>query len=60
MSEKGERAKALFEQGYNCAQAVLARFVKKQGTALKTQRCLRLLLEEVWAECARSAARSQV
>lgn len=31
MSEKGERAKALFEQGYNCAQAVFGAFCEETG-----------------------------
>ena len=31
MSEKGEKAKALFLQGYNCAQAVVGAFAEELG-----------------------------
>lgn len=31
MSEKGEQAKALFEEGYNCAQAVFVAFAEDYG-----------------------------
>ena len=36
MSEKGKRAKALFEQGYNCAQSVAGAFAEEMGLPLET------------------------
>lgn len=36
MSEKGARAKALFEEGYNCAQAVFGAFCEDYGIDFET------------------------
>lgn len=36
MGQKGEKAKALFEQGYNCAQAVFGAFCEETGFDLET------------------------
>ncbi len=41
MSEKGELAKALFEQGYNCAQSVVGAFAQELG--MDTQTAARLV-----------------
>ena len=40
MSERGERAKAYFEQGYNCAQSVLLSFSDITGLDEKTSAML--------------------
>lgn len=36
MGQKGQKAKALFEQGYNCAQAVFGAFCEETGFELET------------------------
>lgn len=36
MSEKGDKAKALFEQGYNCAQSVFGAFAEETGMDFDT------------------------
>lgn len=36
MGQKGEQAKALFEQGYNCAQAVFGAFCEETGFDFET------------------------
>ena len=36
MGRKGEEAKALFEQGYNCAQAVVCAFAPEMGLTRET------------------------
>ncbi len=36
MGQKGEQAKALFEQGYNCAQAVICAFAPEMGLERET------------------------
>lgn len=36
MSEKGKQARALFEQGYNCAQAVVGAFADEIGIPAET------------------------
>ena len=36
MSEKGEKARALFERGYNCAQAVFGAFCEETGIDFDT------------------------
>lgn len=36
MSEKGDKAKELFEQGYNCAQAVFGAFCEETGIDFET------------------------
>ena len=36
MSEKGLKARAYFEEGYNCAQAVVAAFAEEIGLPAET------------------------
>ncbi len=58
--KKEKEQKRCLNRGITARRQFLARFVKKQGTVLKAQCCLRLLLVEVWAECGRFAERFPV
>ena len=53
--EYAAKAKELFEQGYNCAQAVLLAFEDVTGFDTKQPPLSPPLSAVVWADCAKSA-----
>ena len=57
MSEKIDLAKKYHENGYGCAQAVLAAFSKDYGLSEEAALRFQLVLALVWEECVKYAER---